>query len=262
MAKLRAPDGCPWDKEQTHTSILSCLVEETFEFLDAVERSDIPNMTEELGDLLLQVVFHSQMASESSQFNFDDVVHGISEKLVRRHPHVFGNTQVSTADGVQIQWDILKAKEKADKGMAESDSSLGEIPRHLPPLQKAGKIQKRAADVGFDWADWRGPIAKIREELDEFEVEVEALEKAENSETKTVAKARMQSEMGDILFAMVNLSRWLKVDAERALSETNHRFMRRFKAMEGLVKLEGKELKGMTLGEIDAYWEQVKRGET
>jgi MazG family protein len=291
MAQLRAPQGCPWDREQTHDSILTCLVEESFEFIDAVERRDIPNMAEELGDILLQVVFHSQMAKEAGTFGIEEVVHGIAEKLVRRHPHVFGNAQAQDSNAVMVQWEALKDQEKAQKSKNPSlsgdlpvDSLLGQIPRSLPALPKSQKIQKRAAKVGFDWPDHQGPLAKVYEELREFEVELAAYQNAEAAKraaktepteaslqsqasramagehpTPDQERIRLEAEFGDMLFALVNLGRHLEIDAERALSQTNLRFMQRFEAMEKLAKAARQDFEKLDLEAKEALWQEAKR---
>jgi MazG family protein len=258
MARLRAPDGCPWDRKQTHASILNCLIEEAYEFVDAVEGGDVPNMKEELGDLLLQVVFHAQMAKEAGSFDFSDVAEGIGDKLVRRHPHVFGESTVDTAEGVQRQWDDIKKQEKQAAGDAGTgEGPLGALPRHLPAVLKAEKIQKRAAQTGFDWADWKGPLDKVREELAELEAEAVA-----PAETSPESRAdRLEAEFGDLLFAAVNLGRHLKLDPEKALARANRKFVDRFTRMEALIRADGKELKAMDLGVMDGYWERVKEGE-
>lgn len=255
MARLRAPDGCPWDRKQSHASILNCLIEEAYEFVDAVENQDPANMKEELGDLLLQVVFHAQMAKEGGTFEFADVVEVISEKLVRRHPHVFGEAEVETAEGVQKQWDEIKKQEKAEKGEASPEGPLGILPKHLPALLKAEKIQKRAAQTGFDWPDWRGPMDKVREELGELREEAESKEAAA---ADPAALDRLESEFGDLLFATVNLGRFFKLDPEKALARANRKFVGRYDRMDSLARSEGKEFKGLTLGEMDAYWNRIK----
>ena len=247
MARLRAPDGCPWDKEQTHASILSCLIEEAYEFVDAVERGDVPNMREELGDLLLQVVFHAQMAKEAGAFDIQGVVQGLCEKLVRRHPHVFGENRLESAGEVQVQWDELK---RSEKNAAPAEGALGEIPRHLPALLKALKLQKRAAKSGFDWPDWQGPLAKVAEELREFEVE------ARQGRTDAAAE-----ELGDLLFAVVNLGRFFDVDPERALASANAKFVARFGAMENSARESGKNFSEMKPDEMDGLWEDAKKSE-
>lgn len=260
MARLRAPDGCPWDRKQTHASILNCLIEEAYEFVDAVENQDAANMREELGDLLLQVVFHAQMASEAGTFAFPDVVESISEKLVRRHPHVFGDSAVDTAEGVQKQWDEIKQKEKAAKSGPEAvpEGPLGALPKHLPALLKAEKIQKKAAGHGFDWPDWKGPLDKVREEIDELKQEAEAPAGA-TAEAEAARRDRQEEELGDLLFAAVNVGRHLKVDPEKALARANRKFLDRYGKMHGLAKAEGKDWDGLSLAEKDSYWDRVKR---
>ncbi len=247
MEKLRSPEGCPWDKEQNHSSILSCLIEETYEFIDAVENSDLENMQEELGDLLLQVVFHAQMANEKGHFNFEDVADGISEKLIRRHPHVFGEVQLQGSDAVVVQWEEIKKQEKQNSP-TQAPSALNGIPKHLPALLKAQKIQKKAAQVGFDWPDSKGSAEKIREELSEFEKEIQA------GDTE-----KMEQEFGDLLFSVVNLGRKLKIDPEKALGLTNQKFTRRFQHVESLLLSEGKQAKDLDLAALDHYWEQAKK---
>ncbi|HLP42787.1 MAG TPA: nucleoside triphosphate pyrophosphohydrolase, partial [Fibrobacteria bacterium] len=262
MARLRAPDGCPWDRKQTHASILSNLIEEAYEFVDAVENGDAANMKEELGDLLLQVVFQAQMAKEAGEFSFPDVVEVISEKLVRRHPHVFGESTVDTAEGVQKQWDEIKQREKAEKGGMVPEGTLAGIPKHLPALLKAEKIQKKASQAGFDWPDWRGPLDKVREEIRELEAEIPDAG-ASPVETGASPVDRLESEFGDLLFAVVSLGRKLKVDPEKALSRANRKFQDRYVKMETLAKAEGRwqEWETLSLEEKDVYWERVKREE-
>jgi tetrapyrrole methylase family protein / MazG family protein len=243
MEKLRSPEGCPWDKEQDHKSILSCLIEETYEFIDAVDNEDLENMQEELGDLLLQVVFHAQMAKEKGHFDFDDIADTISEKLIRRHPHVFGEVQLEGSDAVVQQWEEIKKQEKKDA----PKSALSGVPNNLPALLKAQKIQKKAAQVGFDWPDTQGPAEKIREELAEFEIECNA------GDTD-----KMEAEFGDLLFSVVNLGRKLKIDPEKALGRTNQKFVKRFHEIEKQIAADGKEAKGLDLAALDQYWEKAK----
>lgn len=274
MARLRAPDGCPWDRKQTHASILNCLIEEAYEFVDAVEAEDRRNMQEELGDLLLQVVFHAQMAKEAGTFEFADVVESISDKLVRRHPHVFGEAKVDTAEGVQKQWDAIKRQEKQEAGAASGaggaaggdtggvpggEGPLGALPRHLPAVLKAEKLQKRAAQQRFDWPDWKGPWDKVREELEELRREAESPEGA--GEGSPEARDRLEAEFGDLLFAAVNLGRHLRLDPEKALGRANRKFLNRFGRMDALARAEGRVFQELTLEEMDRYWERVKRGE-
>lgn len=263
MAKLRAPDGCPWDKKQTHQTLLNYLIEESYEFIDAVENADKANMQEELGDVLLQVVFHAQLAKESGDFEFADVVQGISDKLVRRHPHVFGELKLDTAESVEKKWDELKKAEKiraaggsdaAEAEAAEADSGLGRMPRHLPALLKADKLQKRAGQAGFDWPDYKGPMDKIREELEEFRQEAEAPGGAPDAD-------RLESEFGDLLFAAVNLGRFFKLDPEQALARANRKFMDRYAKMEALAKAEGKAFPDLSLEEKEEFWVKVKKEE-
>ncbi len=245
MARLRALDGCPWDREQTHESILSCLIEEAYEFIDAVERRDLPNMREELGDLLLQVVFHSQMAQEANTFDLNGVIQDICEKLVRRHPHVFGEQRLEKADEVVVQWEAIK---KTEKGNAVKEhGALGEVPKHLPALLKALKISKRAVKVGFEWPDLKGVAAKVREELAEFEAEAES-----------GGREAQEEELGDLLFSVVNLGRFLDVDPERALARSNMKFVRRFQIMEKLAQQRELSLEKLKAEEWDILWNEAK----
>lgn len=273
MARLRAPDGCPWDRKQTHHSLLNFLIEESYEFIDAVENGDRPNMREELGDVLLQVVFHAQLAKETGDFDFAQVVHGISDKLVRRHPHVFGELKLDGAEAVEVKWDELKKAEKAEKagkvgeaaaegttaengsanGEAPKEGGLGTMPRHLPALLKADKLQKRARQAGFDWPDYRGPMDKIREELEEFRQEAEVASAGAQPDPD-----RLESEFGDLLFAVVNLGRFFKLDPEKALARANRKFMDRYAGMERLAEAKGVDFKALSLDEKEALWVRVK----
>jgi MazG family protein len=258
MAKLRAPDGCPWDRKQTHASLLNYLIEESYEFIDAVEAGDKANMREELGDVLLQVVFHSQLAQEAGDFDFAAVVQGLADKLVRRHPHVFGDVKLEGAEAVEVKWAELKQAEKAAAGAnaapgtgAGPQDVLGGIPKHLPALLKAEKLQKRASGQGFDWPDWKGPAEKIREELGELRAEAEAA---------APDRERLEDEFGDLLFAAVNLGRFFKLDPERALARANRKFTERYRKMEELAKAEGKDFAALSLDEKEAYWVRAKKG--
>jgi tetrapyrrole methylase family protein/MazG family protein len=268
MARLRAPDGCPWDREQSHESILNCLIEESYEFVDAVERKDTANMREELGDVLLQVIFHAQMAQEAGTFDVNGVIHDISEKLIRRHPHVFADVAgVDSADKVATQWDAIKKLEKAGKqtvpatgpeGADATDDTqdpglLGDLPRSMPPLHKAMKISKRAVKAGFEWPDWQGVAAKVREELGEFEAEAKAGADADRD--------ALEMELGDLMFSVVNLGRYLGLDPERALARTNAKFVRRFRDMEAMAKTENIPLEGRSLESLDSLWERAKSKE-
>lgn len=261
MAKLRAPEGCPWDRKQTHASLLNYLIEESYEFIDAVEAGDKANMREELGDVLLQVVFHAQLARETGDFDFADVVQGIADKLVRRHPHVFGDVKLEGAEAVEVKWAELKQAEKAEKvekaaaqggangAEAKPPSGLGEVPKHLPALLKAEKLQKRASGQGFDWPDWSGPAGKIREELEELKAEAEATPPDPD---------RLEDEFGDLLFAAVNVGRFFKLDPERALARANRKFADRYRKMEGMAAVEGKDFAGLSLEEKEGYWVRAK----
>jgi len=245
MEILRSPDGCPWDREQSHESLKPYLVEEAYEVLDAIDRGDLYELEDELGDLLLQVVFHATIAEESGYFNIHDVTTGICEKLIRRHPHVFSDVHVEGSDEVLTNWEAIKKEEKQEDMHVES---MERIPNGLPALMRAYKIQKKAADVGFDWDDIKDAIAKIHEELDEF------LEIYETGEKK-----RVTEELGDLLFAVVNVCRFLKVRPEVALSHTNEKFLRRFRFIEEKTLEKGKILNNMSLEEMDNLWNMAKK---
>ena len=256
MANLRAPEGgCPWDLKQTHESLVPYLVEESYEVVDAIESKDLNHLKEELGDLLFQVVFHSQLADEQGAFNFDDVVAGITAKMLRRHPHVFPDGSLASfGDDVQLsdteialQWQQIKQQENAAKRQLVKTGLLDNIPAKMPPMQRAVKLQKQAAKVGFDWPDVKPVFAKIREELDELE---EALDEQND--------AHIQEELGDLLFVMANLARHVKQDPEQAVSLTNQKFCRRFARIENLLQEQGKKLDDCGLEELDKYWDQAK----
>ena len=249
MARLRAPeDGCPWDLEQTFETIAPYTVEEAYEVADAIERGDLSDLKEELGDLLLQVVFHARMAEEQGAFGFDDVARAISDKMIRRHPHVFGDeTYASLADQKQ-GWEELKAVERAGKGKAES--LLDDVPVGLPGLTRAVKLSKRAATVGFVWPTVQDVVAKLHEEVGEMLVEIEAgdLEKA-------------RDEIGDVLFVVANLARTLDVDPEDAVRATNAKFVRRFRYVERRLAERGKTPDQSDLAEMDGLWDEAKAAE-
>lgn len=249
MRKLRAPDGCPWDREQTNESLKSDLIEEAYEVLDAIEGGDVSELEEELGDLLLQVVFHSQICAEDGHFEFHQVANGISDKLIRRHPHVFGEVEVSGAGEVLQNWDAIKKQEK--KGDDGKPRSIVEgIPRHLPALQKAHQIQKRAARAGFDWDHIDDVFAKLHEEIDEVK---EAISRNHEDD--------IRAELGDLLFSVVNVSRYLGHNPEELLNHNIKKFVRRFQHVEDRVHESGKEFKEFTLDQLDRFWDEAKRDE-
>lgn len=246
MRRLRAPDGCPWDREQTHASLKKNLVEEAYEVIDAIDADEPGLLREELGDLLLQVVFHAQMADEAGAFTFHDVAQGISDKLVRRHPHVFGDTRVADADEVLKNWDQIKRMEKGD----QPRSAVAGVPRHLPALHKAQQVQSRVARVGFDWRESKDVLDKIEEELAEIKMAM-AQESAE----------RVRDEIGDLLFAVVNLTRYLGHEAEEVLNQTIARFSRRFQFIEEQVHGADRNMTDCSLEELEAYWQEAKIAE-
>ena len=243
MHRLRAPGGCPWDAEQTHASLVPHLIEEAYETVDTIQRGDTEHLMEELGDLLLQVVFHSELAEEAGHFTLDDVARGISEKLVHRHPHVFAQSKVNTADAVLQQWDEIK---RADKGH-EQQPFLHGIGKGLPALLRAAKLQKKAAKVGFDWPDEAGVLAKLREELGELEAAVAAGD-----------PAAVDEELGDLLFSAVNLARFRKTDPEVLMAAANAKFEQRFAAMEYALQQQGLDLATATLTRMEELWVAAK----
>lgn len=250
MAKMRGEGGCPWDREQTLESLKQYLVEECYEVIDAIDSGQADKHADELGDLLLQVVFQAQIRREQGQFVFEDVVDRICTKLIRRHPHVFGNISVSGSQDVLKNWEAIKAQEKKDaatKRSGEPGSLLGDMPRHLPALHKAHHLQKRLARVGFDWQQAHEIIAKIEEELEEVK---QALA-AGNA-------AHINEELGDLLFAVVNLCRFQGLNAEEVLQQAVAKFVRRVRAVEQRARLAGRELAQCTLAELDAHWNAVK----
>jgi MazG family protein len=244
IAKLRGPGGCPWDREQTHASLRAGLIEEAYEVVEAINNADDANLREELGDLLLQSIFHAQIAAEEGRFNFDDVARGIAEKLIRRHPHVFGEDRCADAAEVLRKWDDIKRAEKGGR----ANSALDGVSSGLPALMRAEKVQKKAARVGFDWSETAPVVAKIREEIAEVEAEL-----AQGS------SAKIEEEIGDLLFSVVNLARKLKVDGETALQRATDKFATRFRQVEALARERGLALEKLTLAELDALWDEVKR---
>lgn len=247
VAHLRAPDGCPWDREQTHESLRTHLMEEAYETLDALDSGDFGAIREELGDLLLQIVLHSQIASEEGEFTVNAVIKGIYDKIVRRHPHVFGEVQLDGVKGVLQNWEKLKEAERKDNGKKEK-GLLDGVPLALPALSQSQEYQDRAARVGFDWPLVDGVLDKILEEVKE-------IKRATNEE-------ELSEELGDLFFVLVNLARWKKIDAESALRETNLKFKRRFAYVERGAKQQGRSLSDMTLDEMDALWDEAKLKET
>ena len=263
MTALRTPEtGCPWDLEQSFATIAPYTIEEAYEVVDAIERDDLSDLRDELGDLLLQVVFHAQMAQEAGQFDFGDVVLAITSKMIRRHPHVFGNTRDLSPEQVSALWGQIKAQEKAQKRAERAAAGLPEEPGHhgllsgipaaMPGLTRAVKLQAKASTVGFDWNDARLVLAKIREEAGEIEAALD-----EGADKATVA-----GEVGDLLFAVANLARHLEADPEAALRSTNAKFERRFAYIETTLAARGQSLDAASLDEMDALWNEAKARET
>jgi MazG family protein len=248
MARLRDPDrGCPWDLEQDFSSIAPYTLEEAYEVAEAIEREVPDELCDELGDLLFQVVFHAQMARERGWFEFSDVVQGINAKLIRRHPHVFGDEKVADASEQTLAWERHKAKERNQRGKVE-ESALDGVPLALPALSRAQKIQRRAARVGFDWDDISDVVEKLDEELTELKQALAAGESLEH----------MREELGDLLFSSVNLARFLDADAESLMRSANHKFDTRFRRVEQLASEAQRDLKDCGLQELEAFWQQAK----
>jgi tetrapyrrole methylase family protein / MazG family protein len=244
IAHLRAPNGCPWDRKQTHRSLRTSLLEETYEVISALDAEDSGSLREELGDLLLQIVLHSQIAAEMGEFTMEEVMEGIHRKIVYRHPHVFGDVKVDGTDGVLVNWEKLKAAERKANGKDANNGLLDSIPKVYPALSQAQAYQERVGRVGFDWSEIQGVIDKVREELEEV--------------LSAADEDNRAKELGDLLFAVVNLVRWYKVDAESTLRETNQRFRRRFAHVEQRASEMGRNLSDMTLAEMDVFWEEAK----
>jgi ATP diphosphatase len=254
MRRLRDPErGCPWDIEQSFATIAPYTIEEAYEVADAIQREDWADLEGELGDLLLQVAYHAQMAEEEGRFDFDAVAHGIADKMIARHPHVFGADEVEGSAALKGIWEERKAHERAAKASARGGdtSVLADVPVALPALTRALKLQKRAARVGFDWGEARPVFRKLREELDELEAAL----------AEDAPQAVTELELGDLLFSVVNLARHLQLDPETALRATNAKFERRFRAMEATAAHAGRALGELTLDELEALWEQAKRAE-
>ncbi len=243
MARLRRPkDGCPWDLEQTLDTIKPHLIEEAYEALDAMESGNREHLAEELGDLLLQIVFQSQIASEEGSFNFADVAQGISDKLIRRHPHIFGDVKVADSKEVLRNWDAIKKTENKAR-----ESALDGVPKHTPPLHRAYQLQKRAARVGFDWSDIQDVFAKLEEEIVELKEAVAAQD-----------RKHVLEELGDVLFSVVNIARFVKVDPAYALELTNAKFSRRFRIVENEIVSSGRKMKDCTLAQMDEIWNRLR----
>ncbi|HET8564232.1 MAG TPA: nucleoside triphosphate pyrophosphohydrolase [Candidatus Binatia bacterium] len=245
MARLRGEKGCPWDKEQTHASLKTSLLSETYELLDAIDRDEPEKMRDELGDLLHQIVFHCQIAAERGEFSAPEVVTELKEKMIRRHPHVFSEQPLPDSGAVLKQWFQIKAKEKEER---QAKSSLGDLPKAMPALARAQRITERASHVGFDWPNAEPVWQKIEEELAELK-----------SASSSGNKRRIEEEMGDLLFSLVNLSRFFGIEAEDTLGGTVERFIRRFSYIEDKLREAGKSLATSSLEEMDALWDQAKK---
>ena len=246
MTRLRGPNGCPWDRKQTLASLKPFIVEESYEVIDAIDRDERSALAEELGDLLLQAVFVAEIAREEGAFDIDDVITNIHDKLVRRHPHIFGDVEAKDAETVLVNWEKLKNEERK----AENKSVLAGVPQSLPALLKASRLTEKAARVGFDWRRAEDVFAKIDEEVGELREAV-----AEKDERK------IHDEVGDLLFSIANIARKLDVNAEEALQSTNRKFTRRFESMEGTVRGQGRNLDQLSLEQMDALWDQAKAAE-
>lgn len=246
VKKLRAPDGCPWDRQQNLYSMKAAMLEEAAELADALDNKDIDNIKEELGDLLLHVAMHSQMASEGGLFDMESVAKGINDKLIRRHPHVFGDEKISESDAVIERWQEIKKEEQ--KGKPELESILDKAPKNLTTLSRAQKLQKLAAKVGFDWADINDVFKKLDEELNELKTAIANGDKDEISD-----------ELGDMLFVMANIARHTKTDADEALRGTNRKFVKRFNYIEKTLSENGKDIKDASLDEMESLWQEAKK---
>ncbi|MFC1920991.1 nucleoside triphosphate pyrophosphohydrolase, partial [Chloroflexota bacterium] len=245
IAKLRAPDGCPWDKEQTHKSLRENLLSECYEVLEALDEGDADKLCEELGDLLLQIMLHAQIAKDDNEFEISDVIKSISEKIIRRHPHIFGSTKVKNAEEVTHNWEALKWEERKKEEREESVSMLAGVPKNMPALAYAREISRRAVNVGFEWQNMEGVIDKVVEEIREIKDAADREEK--------------EQEFGDLLFTMVNIARWEGIDAEVALRGANNKFYRRFSKMEELCHQRGVDFAGLSFEEKNALWEEAKK---
>lgn len=251
MEQLRDPHtGCPWDREQDFATIVPYTIEEAYEVADAIEHGTMADIQDELGDLLFQVVFYAQLGKEQEAFDFEAIAKAVSDKLIRRHPHVFADGTAQSESELNQQWDSIKQQERAERGEDEDTSVLANVPRGMAPLMRAHKLQKRCAKVGFDWPDYQPVMDKVQEEIEEVRIE------AERSE---VDQQALEEEVGDLLFAVVNLARHLNVDAERALRSANHKFEHRFRAVEKHFERSDKPLSDASLDEMEAIWQRVKK---
>lgn len=247
IRSLRAENGCPWDREQTHESLRACMLEEAYEVVEGIDNRDMENLKEELGDVLLQVAMHSAIAEEAGEFTINEVIQGIGEKMISRHPHVFGSGTAENAEEVLGNWEEIK---KAEKGETTVSESILRIPKALPAAVRAEKVQKKAAKVGFDFADYEEACEKLKEELSELEEAV-----------KTGNKCKIDEEFGDFMFSMVNLSRFLQINAENSLTNATNKFINRFVSVEALALKERLQLKDMTIDEMNDLWNRVKKSE-
>ena len=272
MAQLRAPGGCPWDREQTFDTIKKYTLEETYEVLEAIDNRDWPELTEELGDLLLQVLFYAEMAQEEKRFSIDDVLDALSNKLIARHPHVFGDVKAEDAHTVLKNWERFKAGEREKKRAQASGSEpagensaaplLESVSTKMPALLEANKLSSKAAHVGFDWPDVQGLLEKLREEIRELEEHVHQVPpgglKSRGGNVPEALHASLEDEVGDLFFVLVNIARYLSVDPESALRKTNRKFRRRFGWMEEQLRAKGKTLEDANLDEMESLWQQAK----
>lgn len=255
ISVLLGENGCPWDKEQTHVSLRKNLLEECHEVIEAIDSNDMEHLKEELGDLLLQIVFHAKLAEQEGAFQFNDVVDTVTAKMIRRHPHIFSDTKADNAEEVLSNWEAIKKQEKAEKGISEQPETLsimGKLPPTLPALMKAEKVQQKAHRVGFDWDSIEGPKNKIAEEIAEIDLAVKQ---------HGIGSDEVEEEVGDLLFSVVNLSRFVKVDPEQALNCSVEKFVNRFCSMERKIMLDKKAFGNYTVEELDILWEESKAEE-
>ena len=256
VTKLRAPGGCPWDREQTHDSLLPALIEEAYEIVGALRARDDANFREELGDLLLLIVMHAEIAREAGRFNIDNVLAEVTKKLIRRHPHVFGKSDARDSGAVLKQWESIKRKEKTGKHYLDG------LPAALPALMRAQKVQSKVARVNFDWAEVRDVIAKVEEELAELKQAIASQDRSAPKQIRSKGEQSIEDEIGDLLFAVVNLARKCKLDAESTLQAATDKFVTRFNRLEDELQAQGKRLGDADFAELDAIWDEIKRVRT